>query len=86
MLSEQPIDAMLPATDLETANDSYANKVGSEVLLDTDAFVAFRCGGDSRLVVTTSGADTRDADEGQLARVDDLASAGKRAARPRSRA
>lgn len=54
MLADRPIDVMLPATDLGVAKDFYGEKVGLQVLLETDDFVTFSCGGDSRLVITRS--------------------------------
>jgi catechol-2,3-dioxygenase len=61
MLAEQPIDVMLLSTDLGVAKAFYAEKVGLEVLFESDEFVTFECGGDSRLVVTKSS--TASADE-----------------------
>jgi catechol-2,3-dioxygenase len=43
---------MLTATDLDAAKRYYGEGVGLEVLLESDEFVTFGCGGDSRLVVT----------------------------------
>jgi catechol-2,3-dioxygenase len=52
MLAKHPIDVMLTATDLDAAKRFYGEGVGLEVLLESDEFVTFGCGGDSRLVVT----------------------------------
>jgi catechol-2,3-dioxygenase len=52
MLSEHPIDVMLTAPDLEVVKQFYGDKIGLDVLIASDDFVTFRCGGDSRLVVT----------------------------------
>ncbi len=52
MLAKHPIDVMLLATDLGVAKEFYGDKIGLEVLIETDDFLTFRCGGDSRLVVT----------------------------------
>ena len=52
MLAKHPIDVMLTATDLGPVRQFYGNKVGLAVLIETDEFVTFACGGDSRLVVT----------------------------------
>jgi len=73
MLRDHPIDAMLLSTDLDAAKGFYRDKVGLEILVETDDFVAFRCGGDSRLVLTKS--TTGPSDEATKAswRVDDLA-------------
>jgi extradiol dioxygenase family protein len=52
MLAKHPIDVMLPAPDLGAAKQFYGDKIGPDVLLESDEFVTFGCGGDSRLVVT----------------------------------
>jgi catechol-2,3-dioxygenase len=54
MLAENPIDVMLTATDLGMAKQFYSDRIGLDILIETDEFVTFRCGGDSRLVVTRS--------------------------------
>jgi predicted enzyme related to lactoylglutathione lyase len=54
VLAEQPIDVMLLATDLGAAKDFYSDRIGLAVLIETDDFLTFACGGDSRLVVTKS--------------------------------
>lgn len=72
MLSKHPIDVMLLATDLDAAKDFYGNRVGLAVLIETDDFVAFRCGGDSRLVVTRSATGTKETQTKASWRVDDI--------------
>ena len=52
MLAKHPIDVMLTATDLGAVRQFYGNKVGLAIRIETDEFVTFVCGGDSRLVVT----------------------------------
>jgi catechol-2,3-dioxygenase len=74
MLAEHPIDVMLLATDLGVARDFYADKIGLEVLIETDDFLTFGCGGDSRLVVTKSTTGTSEGSTKASWRVDDLAS------------
>lgn len=54
MLAQQPVDVMLTASDLGVAKRFYGDKIGLDILIDTDDFVTFGCGGDSRLVVTRS--------------------------------
>jgi catechol-2,3-dioxygenase len=73
MLGQNPLDVMLLATDLAAAKQFYGDRIGLDVLLDTEQFVTFRCGGDSRLVVTRSS--TGSADEATKAswRVTDIA-------------
>jgi catechol-2,3-dioxygenase len=72
LLADNPIDVMLLATDLQAAKDFYSRKIGLEVILDTDQFITFRCGGDSRLVVTKSSTGTTDQATKASWRVDDL--------------
>jgi catechol-2,3-dioxygenase len=52
MLAEHPIDVMLTASDLGAVRQFYGDQVGLDVLIESDDFVTFRCGGASRLVVT----------------------------------
>ena len=52
MLAEHPIDVMLTAPDLRAVRQFYGDQVGLDVLIESDDFVTFRCGGASRLVVT----------------------------------
>jgi catechol-2,3-dioxygenase len=60
MLGEHPVDVMLLAPDLGAAKEFYGGRIGLEVLIESDEFVTFRCGGDSRLVVTRSSSGTND--------------------------
>jgi catechol 2,3-dioxygenase-like lactoylglutathione lyase family enzyme len=73
MLSEHPIDVMLLATDLAVTRRFYVEALGLEIVLETDDFVAFRCGGDSRLVVTKSDSGTKEEQTKASWRVEDLA-------------
>jgi len=52
VLAEHSIDVMLTAPDMGAAKRFYGDRVGLEVLIESDDFLTFRCGGDSRLVVT----------------------------------
>ena len=54
MLADHPIDVMILATDLGVAREFYGDRIGLEVLIESDDFLTFKCGGDSRLVVTRS--------------------------------
>jgi catechol-2,3-dioxygenase len=73
MLAEQPIDVMLLGTDLVVTKEFYGERVGLEILIESDDFLTFKCGGDSRLVVTKSS--TRSSEEQTKAawRVKDIA-------------
>ena len=72
MLGDHPIDVMLLATDLSVAKAFYADKLGLKVLLETDDFLTFQCGGDSRLVVTKSSTGTAEEQTKANWRVGDL--------------
>jgi catechol-2,3-dioxygenase len=65
---------MLLATDLAVARRFYADTLGLPVLLEDEQFLTFRCGGDSRLVVTHSSAGTADQATKACWRVGDIAS------------
>ena len=52
MLAEHAIDVMLTAADLGVVKQFYGERIGLDVMIESDDFVTFRCGGDSRLVVT----------------------------------
>lgn len=73
MLAERPIDVMLLATDLGVAKEFYAARLGLDLLIEDDDFLTFRCGGDSRLVVTKSTAGTSDEQTKASWRVTDIA-------------
>jgi catechol-2,3-dioxygenase len=73
MLAEHPIDVMLTAADLGAVRRFYGDGVGLEVLVESDDFVTFRCGGDSRLVVTRTSAPSSEQTTKASWRVDDVA-------------
>jgi catechol-2,3-dioxygenase len=73
MLAEHPIDVMLLATDLDVAREFYAGKLGLQILIETDDFLTFKCGGDSRLVVTRSATGSGESQTKASWRVSDLA-------------
>jgi catechol-2,3-dioxygenase len=73
MLSKHPIDVMLTATDLAAARQFYGDKVGLGVVLESDDFVTFGCGGDSRLVVTRTTAPSSEQQTKASWRVTDVA-------------
>jgi catechol-2,3-dioxygenase len=73
MLADNPIDVMILATDLRVARKFYGDKIGLEVMLESDDFLTFRCGGDSRLVVTRSTSATTEPQTKASWRVSDLA-------------
>ncbi|HEX2381924.1 MAG TPA: VOC family protein [Acidimicrobiales bacterium] len=64
---------MLTASDLVAVKQFYGERVGLDVLLETDEFATFRCGGDSRLVVTRTTAPTQESQTKASWRVQDVA-------------
>ena len=73
MLKNHPIDVMFLATDLAVAKEFYGDRIGLEAILESDDFLTFKCGGDSRLVVTRSSTGTSEPQTKASWRVDDLA-------------
>ena len=73
MLGDHPIDVMILATDLGVAREFYGDRIGLEVLIESDDFLTFRCGGDSRLVVTRSATGSTEEQTKASWRVNDLA-------------
>jgi catechol-2,3-dioxygenase len=73
MLADNPLDVMILATDLGVAREFYGDRIGLEVMLENDDFLTFRCGGDSRLVVTRSTSGTTEPQTKASWRVSDLA-------------
>src|SRR5262245_24947860 len=73
MLSQHPIDVMLTATDLADVTRFYADMIGLDVLIESDEFVTFRCGGASRLVFTRTSAPSGEEQTKASWRVADIA-------------
>lgn len=73
MLAGHPIDPMIMATDLGMAREFFCDRVGLELLIESDDFLTFKCGGDSRLVVTRSSTGTSEPVTKASWRVSDLA-------------
>jgi catechol-2,3-dioxygenase len=73
MLGEHPIDVMLTATDLGAVTQFYGDRIGLDVLIKSADFVTFRCGGDSRLVVTRTSAPSGEQQTKASWRVTDVA-------------
>jgi catechol-2,3-dioxygenase len=73
MLAKHPIDVMLTAPDLAAVKEFYGGRVGLDVLIESDDFVTFRCGGDSRLVVTRTSTPSREQQTKASWRVTDVA-------------
>ena len=64
---------MLMATDLDAVKGFYGDRVGLDLLIETDDFLTFACGGDSRLVVTRTSAPSSEQQTKASWRVTDVA-------------
>ena len=73
MLAKHPIDVMLTATDLGVAKRFYGDRIGLDVLIESEDFVTFGCGGDSRLVVTRTSSPSGEQQTKASWRVADVA-------------
>jgi catechol-2,3-dioxygenase len=73
MLKEHSIDVMLTAPDLGAVKRFYSEGVGLDVLIDSEDFLTFGCGGDSRLVVTRTSTPSAEQTTKASWRVDDVA-------------
>lgn len=60
MLGDHPIHPVLLATDLAAARDFYHDRLGLEILSESEAAITFRCGGGTQLSVTKSTTGTAD--------------------------
>jgi catechol-2,3-dioxygenase len=73
MLGDHPIHVVLLATDLESSKEFYADKLGLEILNETEEAITYKCGGETELAVTKSATGTADEQTQAGWRVDDLA-------------
>ena len=73
MLADHPIDPMILATDLGVAREFYGDRIGLALLIESDDFLTFGCGGGSRLVVTRSSSGTSEPQTKASWRVNDIA-------------
>jgi catechol 2,3-dioxygenase-like lactoylglutathione lyase family enzyme len=73
MLSQFPVDVSLLVTDLDRAKAFYGDTLGLGIVMENADGVTFRCGGDSRLVVTKSMTGTADTQTQATWRVSDVA-------------
>jgi catechol 2,3-dioxygenase-like lactoylglutathione lyase family enzyme len=60
MLGEHPVEPVLLATDLEAARDFYHQRLGLQILGESEDGVVFRCGGGTQLAVSKSSTGTAD--------------------------
>jgi catechol 2,3-dioxygenase-like lactoylglutathione lyase family enzyme len=72
MLGDHPIHPVLLAKDLAAAREFYHDRIGLEILSDTEAAIVFRCGNGTHLDVTRSTVGTADEQTQAGWEVDDL--------------
>jgi catechol 2,3-dioxygenase-like lactoylglutathione lyase family enzyme len=60
MLGDHPIHPVLLATDLAAARGFYHDRLGLQILNESEAAITFRCGGGTQLSVTRSTTGTAD--------------------------
>jgi catechol 2,3-dioxygenase-like lactoylglutathione lyase family enzyme len=60
MLGDSPVHPVLLSMDLAQTREFYHDKLGLEILSDTPEAIEFRCGGQTKLVVTKSTTGTAD--------------------------
>lgn len=66
------MDVVLLAPDIDASKSFYANQIGLAILNESPGAVTFKCGGDSRLVVSKSSVGTSDEQTQASFRVQDL--------------
>jgi catechol 2,3-dioxygenase-like lactoylglutathione lyase family enzyme len=60
MLGDHPIHPVLLAKDLAAAREFYHDRLGLEILVESDDAIVFRCGGGTQVDVTRSTVGTAD--------------------------
>jgi len=74
MLSDFPIEVVLLATDLQASRNFYVQKIGLEIVRETDYAVWFKCGREGGLSISSSTSGTADEQDQATWRMDDVAS------------
>ncbi len=74
MLGDHPIQVVLLATDLQASREFYVQKVGLEIVRESEDAVWFKCGSEGRLSISASTTVTADEQTQATWRVEDLAS------------
>jgi len=72
MLANSRVHPVLLATDLTQIRDFYHDKLGLEILVENEVLIEFRCGGDTKVVVTKSTTGTADSQTQIRWEVEDL--------------
>lgn len=72
MLGAHPIEVVLLATDLKASREFYVEKIGLEIVRETDYAVWFKCGNEGRLSISASTSGTADQQDQATWRVEDV--------------
>ena len=72
MLGEHPITPVLLARDLAAAREFYHDKIGLEILTESEAAIVFKCGNGTHLDVTKSTVGTADSQTQASCQVTDI--------------
>jgi len=75
MLGEVPISPILLSTDLSASLAFYRDQLGLELLDEREERLVFRCGGETRLIISLSSVGTRDTQTQVAWRVPDIRAA-----------
>jgi len=73
MLGDFPIEVVLLATDLQASRNFYVQKIGLEIVRETDYAVWFKCGREGALSISSSTSGTTDEQDQATWRMDDVA-------------
>jgi catechol 2,3-dioxygenase-like lactoylglutathione lyase family enzyme len=72
MLAEFPSIPILLSTDMAESKRFYQDMLGLPLLDETDERMVFKCGGDTRLIVSSSSVGTSDTQTQMVWRVPDI--------------
>ena len=72
MLADYPAIPILLSTDMEASKRFYQDTLGLPLLDETEERMLFKCGGDTRLIVSRSSVGTSDTQTQMVWRVPDI--------------
>ena len=72
MLGDSPVHPVLLSQDLAATKEFYHGLLGLEILMENEAAIVFRCGGETRIDVTHSTTGTADSQTQASWLVEDL--------------
>ena len=75
MLADYPAIPILLSTDMEASKRFYQDTLGLPLLDETEERMLFKCGGDTRLIVSRSSVGTSDTQTQMVWRVPDIRAA-----------